>query len=149
MKKIFINTKYLKARLFTNVDYIDLFDGYMGWSRFIGTSASTNSWTAHVGKRVVSNRTLQRLKWDLDDWFFEAKIKYNPFPVYFELNEKDCDHFEVWQSYKFKNGWAAVRSMKKQAEYAEGFQRWTQLTKMQYNDYQSASRDHLAEKYNY
>ena len=148
MKKILINTKYLKARLFTNVDYVDLFGGYMGYTR-VHTSSGNISWTAHIGKSVMSKAKLQRMWWDLDDWFFEAKIKYNPFPVYFELNEMDCDHFEVWQHYKFKNGWAAVKYMEKQREYAEGFQRWTQLTKKQYNDYQSSSRDHLAEKANY
>lgn len=148
MNKILINTKYLKVRLFTKAQYIDLFGGYMGWSRTRMSSSSTN-WGVYFNKRQLTKGELQRLKWDLDDWFFEAKIKYNPFPVYFELNEMDCDHFEVWNSYKFKNGWAAIKYMHKQREYAEGFQRWTQLTKKQYNDYQSESRDHLAEKYNY
>lgn len=147
MKKIFIHTKYLKARLFTNVGYIELFGGYMGYTIF--HTSSGNDWTVCIGKRVMSKAKLKRLAWDLDDWFFEAKIKYNPFPVYFELNEMDCDHHEVRQSLKFKNGWAAIKYMHKQREYAEGFQRWTQLTKQQYNDYQSSSRDHLAEKYNY
>jgi len=148
MKKILINTKFLKARLFTNLDYVELFGGCIAFT-WGNTRSGGTYWTAHLGKRQLTKRELQRLKWDLDDWFFEAKIKYNPFPVYFELNEMDCDHHEVWQSYKFKNGWAAIKYMHKQREYAEGFQRWTQLTKKQYNDYQSSSRDHLAEKYNY
>ncbi|QDP68249.1 MAG: hypothetical protein Unbinned3329contig1000_6 [Prokaryotic dsDNA virus sp.] len=145
--KIFFNSKLISLKFGDRVSWLELFNSRICYYK------TGRDWSLHFKfnkkYKFIRNSDLDVKRIQFREWWQDTKLKLYPFSVYYEFHSMDCDNCESWRAYKFKNGRKALKYMQDSFEWAEGFTYWNRLTKKEYEEYKSYTRDHRAEYYNY
>ena len=70
-----------------------------------------------------------------------------PFPVYYEVDSRDCDHVRGVSAHRAATGYHYLKQRDAEYEYAEGPTFVTRITKHEYDTFEAWSRDYLTEAY--
>tara|TARA_R110000822_G_scaffold14060_8_gene49595 strand:+ start:326 stop:718 length:393 start_codon:yes stop_codon:yes gene_type:complete len=75
------------------------------------------------------------------------KIAANPFPVYYSVDSRDCDHCRTVTAHKATSGRQYLAAKDEDCCFAEGPTFHTIITRAEYESFESSFRDYIGEAF--